>query len=312
MVWDANRRLLGRQGPDPEPRVPLERPSPPQRLVELQAGTRRRHRQPRHRRHRDDPGRHRTCSTRPARRPEHLVPRLQQHDQAVGRRQGPPGDRHGHRPRARSSRTSTRRARRSPTTSRRARSRSPARATRAGTFDPAAAKQLLDRGRLPGRLRDQDPVPRRGPRLRHRSAGRSRPRSRQQLKTNLGITATSRAARVGRHARRLRRRARSTGIEHDRLGRGLSGPLQLPRLPLRLGLGQEVRDPVPGHRRRAQRGRRDGRSGRPDRRLHDGQRPDQGARPGRSSSSTAPPAPRTRPTSRAPTPRSSAARSSPR
>ena len=98
MVWTAYDGYWGDQGPDAEPRVPLERPG---RAAPARAPGRhrRRHRQPGHRRHRHDPGRHEPAVL-PARGSEHLVPRLQQHDQAVGRRQGPPGDRHGHRPRA--------------------------------------------------------------------------------------------------------------------------------------------------------------------------------------------------------------------
>ena len=145
------RRLLGRQGPDAERRAPLERPvRPAPRRAPVRAPS--------------------TGSTTPAPRTsrrsrptpnlqfsrapgsEHLVPRLQQHDQAVGRRQGPPGDRHGHRPRRGSSRTSTRQARRRPTTSRRARSRTPAKATSSG-LRSGRGQAAPDRRRLPERVR---------------------------------------------------------------------------------------------------------------------------------------------------------------
>ena len=90
-------RLLGRQGQDPDPRAPLERRvgRPPGRP---EVRHRRRHRQSRHPGHQDDPGRF-DPEVLPARRAEHAVPRLQQHAEAVRRRAGPPGDRHGHRPR---------------------------------------------------------------------------------------------------------------------------------------------------------------------------------------------------------------------
>ena len=70
-----------------------------QRLVELQSPHRRRHRQRR-------PDRLRPGQEQPgppaqgAPGPEHLLRRLQQHVRAVRQREGPPGDRHGHRPAA--------------------------------------------------------------------------------------------------------------------------------------------------------------------------------------------------------------------
>ena len=54
----------------------------------------------RHRRLRDDQGRHRRCTLYPARGAQHPVHRHERHRGAVGQREGPPGDRHGHRPRA--------------------------------------------------------------------------------------------------------------------------------------------------------------------------------------------------------------------
>ena len=99
--WSGQRvrRLLGHQGPDPEPRVPLERPG--RAAARRAAG-----------RHASTASTTRAPPTSPRSRPTRnlqykaraglntLVPRLQQHDRAVGRRQGPPGHRHGHRPRA--------------------------------------------------------------------------------------------------------------------------------------------------------------------------------------------------------------------
>ena len=137
-----------------------------------------------------------------------------------------------------------------------------------------------DRGRLPERLRDQDPVPRRGPWLRHRSAASSRPRSRSSSRP----TSTSRHALDCWSPARCSTAsppARSTASAMIGWGADYPGPVELPRLPLRLGLGQEVRRPVPGHRRGAQHGRR-----RPPTRpprtaaYTDGQQPDQAARPG--------------------------------
>ena len=85
---------------------------------------------------------------------------------------------------------------------------------------------------------------------------------------------------------------------HARLGCGLPGCQQLPRLPLRLRRRQEVRRPHPRPRRgRRRRATRASDPSRPHRRLHHGQQPDQGQRPGRRSSPTVAPPPPSRPTS---------------
>ena len=70
-------RLLGHQGPDAEPRVPLERrgrPAAPRAPVRQ----RRRHRQPRRRRHRERSRRTTRPQVLPARGPQHVLHRLEQ------------------------------------------------------------------------------------------------------------------------------------------------------------------------------------------------------------------------------------------
>ena len=90
-------RLLGHQGPDAEPRAPLERdlgPAPARAPVR----ERRRHRQPRQGRDPDHPGRLEP-QVLPAPGHEHLLHRVQPDDAAVRQRRRPQGHRHGHRPR---------------------------------------------------------------------------------------------------------------------------------------------------------------------------------------------------------------------
>ena len=184
------RRLLGRQGQDPERSISSwstearpaaassSRPAPSTASTTSAPTTSRRSRATR------------TCSSSPATRPQHLLPRLQQHVRAVRQREGPPGDRHGHRPPAHRRQLLPGRAPRSPTTSPRAPSRSAARATRGTTSTPRRPRQLLADGRLPGRLRDHAPLPRRRPRLPARPDRQSPRTSRRSCKTNLGITPT--------------------------------------------------------------------------------------------------------------------------
>ena len=189
MVWDANPDYWGDKAKTPEPRVPLER-----RVRRAAARPavrhRRRHRQPGHARHRHDQGRL-DPQVLPARRPEHVLPRLQQHVRSRGTTSGSARRSPWASTARRSSRTSTRPARRSPTTSRRARSRSAARATTSWEFDVAKAKQLLaDAGFPDGQgltpsiqfraaVRGYDPNP---PVIATEIS--------QQLKKNLGINAT--------------------------------------------------------------------------------------------------------------------------
>ena len=144
-------------------------------------------------------------------------------------------------------------------------------------FDPAGAKALLAEAGFPNGFDTK---------IHFRAAVRGYVTDPPLIATEIcaaaegqpGHQRRARAARVGGHARRLRRR-HPARPDDGRLGRGLSGSVQLPRLPLRLRLRQEVRDPVPGHRRGPQQGRRDRRSGGPHRGLHHGQQPDQAARP---------------------------------
>ena len=206
IVWEANAALLGRQGPDARPRVPLERrggAAPARAAVRhtsTASTTRARHDIA------DDPGRREPAVLRRAPGLNTLVPRLQQHDQAVRQREGPPGDRHGHRPRA------------------------DRQELLPGGLD---RRRLLHAVRDPVRLRRRQAVgvrPGRGqgsssPRPASRTASRPRsssaPRSAatcpirrviateiaQQLKTNLGITATPKLLESGAMIDGLRRRA---------------------------------------------------------------------------------------------------------
>ena len=93
----GQRRLLGRRAPQ-TPNLEFRwSDQAAQRLLELQSGTVDGIDNPGTDDIADDQGRQQP-HVLPARGPEHLLPRLQQHDQAVGQREGPPGDRHGHRP----------------------------------------------------------------------------------------------------------------------------------------------------------------------------------------------------------------------
>ena len=98
IVARDERRLLGRCAPDPGRGHPLEHRG---RTAARRAHVRhrRRHRQPRPRRLRDDQGQRRAQAV-PAHGAEHHVRRHEQHEEVLGQREGPPGDRHGHRPAA--------------------------------------------------------------------------------------------------------------------------------------------------------------------------------------------------------------------
>ena len=146
-------------------------------------------------------------------------------------------------------------------------------------FDPAAAKELLTEAEL--RLHQDLPavVPERRPRLPAGPRRSSRPSIQSQLKDNLGINVSLDLQDSGDlHRRRDRRQADRLFLL--RLGRGLSGRHQLPRLPLRLRLRAQVRRRLRRHRGGADQGcDLAGRCG-PQGRLHRGEQPHQGERPG--------------------------------
>ena len=138
------------------------------------------------------------------------------------------------------------------------RSRSPARATTYYDFDPAAAKALLAEG-LGEEASTRDlraPRSRSGPRSAATSPTRrpSRRRSPPSSRQNLGITVTLDLQESGTYLDNNARRQARRSV-HARLGRGLPGRQQLPRLPLRPGLRHQVRYALPGPRRRRQGGR---------------------------------------------------------
>ena len=202
-----------------------------------------------------------------ATRPEHDVPRLQQHDQAVGQRQDPPGDRAWASTASASSTTSIRQARRSPTTSRRARSRSPAKATRRGASTLAAAKALLAEGMA------EEGITSISTKLSFRAAVRGylpdppviATEIQQQLKANLGIDVTLDLQESGAF---LDAAAAGTldGIYILGWGADYPDPSNFLDYHFGSGSGAEVRHPVAGRRRRPEQGPGDRRrrpSGRP-------------------------------------------------
>ena len=99
MVFDAFAGYWGTKALTPEPEFRWSDEAA-QRLLDLQSNTVDGNRQPGDGRHRHDPGDSNLSSSTPATGPQHLVPWYEQHPEAVRQRQGPPGDRHGHRPRA--------------------------------------------------------------------------------------------------------------------------------------------------------------------------------------------------------------------
>ena len=242
-------RLLGHKGPDPEPRVPLERrggPAAPRPAVRR----RRRHRQPRHRGHRRRSRRTPRSSSTSRDRPEH-----------------------------RSTSAST--TRQAPWTDEKVRQAIamgidrerivknfyPEGSTVADYFTPcaivpfacegddtwgfdaAAAKAAPDRRQLPDGFKTKPQSFRaRGPRLQLPDPPPDRDRDQEPAQDQPRDQATLDLQESGTFLDNTPP-ARSTGYP-ARLGRGLPGIDQLPRLPLRLGLGQEVRQPVRRHRRR--------------------------------------------------------------
>ena len=169
-------RLLGHRAQDPEPRVPLERPG---RAAAPRAPVRqrRRHRQPGHRRHRHDQGRQH-ARVLPPRGHERLLPRHEQHDQAVGQRERPQGRSPWASTGSGSSTTSIRKARRSRRTSRRAPSPYGCEGDDWYDFDAGRGQEAPDRRRL--RLQQDRTSCSSAPRsaATSRIRRRSRPRSR--------------------------------------------------------------------------------------------------------------------------------------
>ena len=161
---------------------------------------------------------------------------------AVGQREGPPGDRHGHRPPADRRQLLSRRARRSPRTSRR-----------------ASIPFCVRRIRLV-RVRRRQPPRRCSPRPAIPTASRRRSSYRDvvrgylpdpavvaqdiqaQLKANLNIDATIEVQESGTYLDN-NAAGKLDGLFTARLGRGLPGRHQLPGLPLRRRRRQEVRRP---------------------------------------------------------------------
>ena len=118
------------------------------------------------------------------------------------------------------------------------------------TFDPEAAQGAPRRGRLRRRLRDQAPVPRGGPWLPARPADH-RAGDRQPAGDQPGHQGHLEEQESGTF---LDNNAAGAARRHlpARLGCGLPGHQQLPRLPLRRRHRQEVRRRLPGARRRPQ------------------------------------------------------------
>ena len=219
-----------RQGPDAHRQ--LEQRRPRSGCVELQSGDRRRHRQRRHRRLRRPSRTTRTCSSTRATALNVFYLGLNNTYDAVRQREGPPGDRHGHRPRSASSTTSTRPGPRSPT-----------------YFTPCAiprgcegdAWYEFDADEGQGRCSPTAGFPTASrPRLHFRDAvrsylpnpTRSRTDIQAQLKTNLASTPSS-TSRKSRHVHRQRQRRQARRHLPARLGCRLPGRDQLPGLPLR-------------------------------------------------------------------------------
>ena len=217
IVWEANPNYWGDKAKTPTLELHWSDESAA-RLRRPPVRHRRRHRQPRHPGHHDDPGRL-DPEVLPARRAEHAVPRLQQHAEAVRRRAGPPGDRHGHRPRPDRQELLPRRARPSPTTSRRARSLSPAPATRPGPSTPPGPRSSSPQAGFPdgqglnvdinfrAAVRGYNPNP---PVIATEIA--------QQLKKNLGIDATPKLLESGAMIDGFTA-GHPQGSQPDRLGR---------------------------------------------------------------------------------------------
>ena len=249
----AQRRLLGRQGQDREADLPLGHGGRPAA--------------------RRAPGRARsTASTtsaptdfptvegnagpaaQAARGPQHHVPRLQQHSSRRSTTRRSARRSRWASTASASSTTSTRRARRSRRHFTPCSIPNGCEGDAWYEFDAGGRQGAAGRGRLPGRLRDQDPATATSSVATCRTRRRRPGPPGSSSKTNLNITATHRRAGVG-HLHRQRRRRRARRAPPARLGRRLSGRHELPRLPLRRrGVGAVRRQVRRHHRRRCTEG----------------------------------------------------------
>ena len=239
-----------------------------------------------------------------------LLHRLQQHRRAVGRRQRPQGDRHGHRPPAASSTTSI------PEGSEVAthftpvrRSRSAARARPRGTSTPRPPSRCWP---TPGSTASR-PTSSSSARRSAATCPIRRTIATEiagQLKTNLGINVEIELQESGAFLDAQRRRGRSTASSCSAGAPTIPDATNFLDYHFGSGSAPKFGDPFPDIVDALNTGGQTGRRGERASGLHRGQQPDQGARARRSSSRTAAPAPSSRPTSRARTARRSATRSS--
>ena len=277
----ANDAYWGSAGADAERRVPLERRGRAA-LARAPDRHRRRHRQPGHRRHPDHQGRLER-HVLPARRPEHLLPRLQQHDQAVGQREGPPGDRAW-----------------ASTAQRIVDNFYPEGSEVATHFTPCVDPvRLRGRGHLglrprrgqgaagrgPGRGghhldRHEDPVPRRRPRLPPRPARRSRPRSRASSRPTSASTPRS-TCRSRARSSTPTPRARSTASSCSAGAPTIPDATNFLDYHFGSGSGTKFGEPFPDIVAALNTGGQTADDAVRARGLRGGQQPHQGARPGR-------------------------------
>ena len=149
-----NDRLLGRRGQDRAPDLPLEhrgRPAPASSSSPARSTASTTSARPTSRRSRATP----TSSSSSAKRLNIFYVGFNNTLRAVRQREGPPGDRHGHRPPADRRQLLPARLRGRVATSRRAPSRTAAPATPWYEFDAGGGQGAAGRGRLPGWLRDR-------------------------------------------------------------------------------------------------------------------------------------------------------------